>query len=396
MNFFDWCLSFLGFDVLHDIIQNEDKQIDNPVENNQTDDPVNDNQADIQENGTMEPNQLVNDFLDTYMIKANHRNRPKTFDDFVGNKEIVERLKLSIMAAQRKNTVLPHILFYGSQGTGKTTLANIVSNEIKYNFKVITGSTIETQKDIYILLYEIGQEQIKGINTLLFIDECHDIAGRDAPETLWFPLLEDFAFFSNLNGYIKYGDGEIYAKPAVFVQPFTVIGATTDPGMLSAPLRDRFQIQCSLHEYSPEELSLIIKKFALRTKVDYSEDSLSEIAARARGNPRIAINLFQSCFDRAIVNSNEKITRTIVLDEMNSQHIDDEGLTENDYKVLKVLTENPKGMGIKNLAGTVGINQVTLSEMILPFLQFRGYTVTTSRRFITPLGKEKFDRRNVL
>lgn len=324
--------------------------------------------------------------------------RPTTFDGFVGNRPTIERLKIAIIAAQRRNTPLPHILFYGTQGCGKTTLANIVANEMGCDFKVITGSTVEKQRDIFTLMYDIGISQTKGKNTILFIDEIHDLTSRDAPETLWFPLMEDFIFFSNLNGPIPYGaEGELIAKPALQLNPFTIIGATTDAGQLTAPLRDRFQIQCTLHQYTVPELSTIVQKVAGRLEITLADDTDIEIAKRARGNPRISIGLLRACRDRAFaMNNNAHITLEVVYAEMEAQCIDENGLNFDDYQVLKILSENTKGMGVKNLAGTVGLNSVTLSEMILPFLQFKGFAKTTHKRFISESGLQLLKNKGII
>ena len=217
---------------------------------------------------------LAQKIPDLPQIRKNSGVRPRTFDDFVGNKEVVERLKIAIISAVKRNVPLPHILLYGTQGCGKTTLSNIIAREFGFKLKSITGSTIQSQENILSLLTEIDEEQKKGSNMVLFIDEVHDLPSKDAPESLWLPLMEDFMFYCNDK------------KDTTFIKPFTIIGATTDPGTLSAPLRDRFPIHCTLRVYTPEELALIIQRATGRLSIKIDENALIELGKRARGNPR--------------------------------------------------------------------------------------------------------------
>lgn len=320
--------------------------------------------------------------------------RPQTLSEFQGdsNRDVIERLKIAIESAKKRDQPLANILLYSSAGLGKTTLANIIANELDAQFITRTGGSISSQKDIFLLLLEVDRAQQQNKQVVLFIDEIHKLAISDMPEELLYSVLEDYVFYSGLSGQKVIIDGKknIILYNAVATKgPFTIIGATTSPGKLNKPLRDRFTIHCYLKEYSVEDLVNILKFHAEKEKIVSSEDALREIAKRSRGIPRVAISFLMSCRDRSLFKDLTELDAETVKEEMRLQKIEEDGLTQLDLKVLQVLAVNPKGMGLANLAGTTGIDKITLEEMLVTFLQNSGLMKTTNKRFITEHGLER-------
>jgi len=320
--------------------------------------------------------------------------RPQSLDEFksTSNKDVVERLRIAIASAKKRNKILQNVLLYGNAGLGKTTLSNIIANELDAEFITRTGGSIASQKDIFLLLLEVNRAQLRGKKVVFFIDEIHKLAVTDMPEELFYSILEDFVFYSGLSGKKVIIDGKenrILCNAVATKDPFTIIGATTSPGNLNKPLRDRFGIHCYLKEYSTEDLISVLKFHAEKEKIIVNEDALKEIAKRGRGVPRIAISFLLSCRDRSLYKDLNELDAETVKEEMNLQRIEEDGLTQIDLIVLQTLMLNPKGMGLANLAGTAAIDKTTLEEMILSFLQSRGLTKTTNKRFITEAGIER-------
>lgn len=320
--------------------------------------------------------------------------RPQTLSEFQGssNQDVVERLRIAIASAKKRNQPLSNVLLYANAGLGKTTLANIIANELDAQFITRTGGSISSQKDIFLLLLEVNRAQLQGKQVVLFIDEIHKLAVSDMPEELFYSILEDYVFYSGLSGQKVIIDGKkniILYNAVATKEPFTIIGATTSPGNLNKPLRDRFGIHCYLKEYSTEDLVNILKFHSEKEKIVAGEEALREIAKRGRGVPRITISFLKSCRDRAIFKDLKEIDVETVKEEMQLQKIEEDGLTQLDLKVLQTLAANPKGMGLANLSGTSSIDKTTLEEMILSFLQSRNLTKTTNKRFITDVGLER-------
>ena len=312
--------------------------------------------------------------------------RPRNFDEFVGNKGIVSRLKIAIGSANKREQPLNHILFFGPPGLGKTTLSKIVASKMGYNFKTITGGTVTSQKDIFRILCEIAYKQkYDGINTILFIDEVHEIGSKECPEELWYPIFEEFEFYHNLGGSEISGASTVNSN-MIWLNPFTIIGATTRSGDLTKALRERFQVVCSLNPYSSEEIAQIIKGYCKRAEIKIEDKAADRLSKSARNNPRVSINLSLACRDRMIFQDKEIIDLDIVLKELEAEGVDELGLTKQDYRILITLSENEKGMGIKNLAGTADVDYSTFENAIEPYMKQLRLIKTTNRRFITETG----------
>lgn len=229
--------------------------------------------------------------------------RPKLFDAFVGNANVVERLKYAVKSAQIQNKILPHILLYGNPGLGKTTLANIIAKETGAGLYECTGSTITNQLELFKVLIQVDAIINSGKPAILFIDEIHDILNSGLPETVWYPILEDFKFMHNLKDRIFKCGGRklLVGTETAILKPFTVIGATTEPGNLIDALRDRFPIQCVLESYNIKDLEHIIRLHAEMRRIKIDDEAVNAIAVRSRSNARTAINFLLKCNDIAIV-----------------------------------------------------------------------------------------------
>ncbi len=320
--------------------------------------------------------------------------RPKILEEFQGdtNKDTVERLRIAIASAKARSTVLPNILLYGQAGLGKTTLAEIIANEMDSICIHRTGGSISSQKDLFFALREIDNIQAAGKNAILFFDEIHKLASKEMPDEMFFSLLEDHIFYSSLSGTKVLLDGvdSIITHNIMRSEyPFTIIGATTNAGTLKKPLRDRLPLTCYLKSYSTNDLTKVIKFHSEKENIAIDKDAITEIAKRARGVPRVVIGYLIACRDRSIYKKEKSISITAVKEEMTMQKIEGDGLTELDLKVLSTLARYPKGMGIKTLAGTCDIDRDTLEEMVFPFLRSREYIITTSKQFIAEAGLER-------
>ena len=325
------------------------------------------------------------------------KNRPQTFKDFIGdsNKKAVEKLKIVVGASKRKAQCPPHILLFGNPGCGKTTLSNIVANELGYELRTVTGGTLKSQSNILDVLYDVNKAQLDDKNMVLFLDECHKIGSTEMPEEMWFPLLEDFHFYHNLKGKTLVFDEDEYKMTNNFskTNPFLIIGATTNPGDLSKALRDRFQVHCFLHEYTESDLSQIVMNYCDKENIKINKDACLAIANRGRNNPRETLNLLTILTNKIVLDDVDNLEKDYVNNFLDFLDIDEHGLTNNDIKALEVLSNHEKGMGIENLSGTSGIEKSILKEMVLPFLQYRGLSKTTHRRLITEKGLKYLERK---
>lgn len=303
--------------------------------------------------------------------------RPKHLDECLGQKVVKEKLAIAIEACKQRGEPLEHILLHGPPGLGKTTIANVIANEMGTAIRVTSGPALTKQGDIMGLLTNTGQGDI------LFIDEIHRLS---APvEEFIYPAMEDFKVDFTV-------DSGLHAKTINFpLKRFTLIGATTRAGLLSAPLRGRFGMIHHLEFYSIEELSQIIRRSADLLDLKYNDDALAMIAGRSRGTPRIANRLLKRVRDYAQVKGTGELTQDIVEASLKMEQIDHLGLDELDRSFLRALIKVYDGgpAGIDALAATLGEERDTLEDVVEPYLLQIGFVRRTKRgREITTLAYE--------
>ena len=293
--------------------------------------------------------------------------RPKTLDEYIGQEKVKQNMKIYIEAAKKREEPLDHVLLYGPPGLGKTTLANILSNEMGSNIRITSGPAISKPGDLAALLTNLQPMDI------LFIDEIHRI-NRNVEEILY-PALEDFSLD------IIIGKGPSAKSIRLDLPKFTLIGATTKAGSLTTPLRDRFGIVCRLNMYTIKELSEIVSRSAKLLDISIDEDSTLEIARRSRGTPRIANRLIKRVRDYAAVLGNGNIDLKITKIALNKLEIDELGLDDLDRKLLNVMIVNYGGkpVGIETLATTVGEEVSTIEDVYEPYLIQIGFIARTPR-----------------
>ena len=293
--------------------------------------------------------------------------RPKTFDDYIGQDKVKENLKVYIEAAKRRGDSLDHVLLYGPPGLGKTTLSNIIANELGVNIRITSGPAIEKQGDLAAILTNLADGDV------LFIDEIHRLS-RSIEEILY-PAMEDYAID------IIIGKGPAARSIRIDLPRFTLIGATTRAGQLTTPLRDRFGVLLKLELYSPEELATIIKRSARILNMQISEDGAYEIASRSRGTPRIANRLLKRVRDFAQVMGNGDITLDIARYALGKLEIDELGLDFTDRRLLETIIKFYGGgpVGLDTLAATVGEEAITLEDVCEPYLMQIGFLSRTPK-----------------
>ncbi|MBF0384908.1 MAG: Holliday junction branch migration DNA helicase RuvB [Candidatus Omnitrophica bacterium] len=300
--------------------------------------------------------------------------RPEKLDDFIGQADLIENLKVSLKAAKQRREPVEHILLSGPPGLGKTTLAYIVAKEMNARIAITSGPAIERAGDLIGILTNLEKGDI------FFIDEIHRLS--KTVEEFLYPAMENF----KVDFVVDKGP---YAKTINFsLKPFTLIGATTRSGLLTSPLRDRFGILHHLDFYDPKDLARIIINSSRKLNIIIDEESASEIARRARGTPRIANRLLRRVRDFAQVKTeNNNISKDTIFDAMSSLGIDDIGLDEIDRKMIRTLDEFYKGgpVGIETIAATLNEETDTIEDVIEPFLLKIGLLKRTPRgRELTP------------
>ena len=301
--------------------------------------------------------------------------RPSHFDAFNGQEKIVENLKVFVEAARRRGEALDHLLLFGPPGLGKTTLAGIIANELGVNFKVTSGPVLDKPGDLAGILTSLGD------NDVLFIDEIHRLS-RVVEEYLY-SAMEDY----RIDILIDKGPGARSVQ--LSLSPFTLVGATTRSGMLTAPMRARFGINCHLEYYPHEVLERIISRSAALLRVKISAEAAHEIAMRSRGTPRIANSLLRRVRDFAQVKGSGDIDADIARYALEALNIDRYGLDEMDHKLLKTIINKFDGgpVGLGTIATAIGEEQDTIEEVYEPFLIMEGFLKRTSRgRVVTSLA----------
>ncbi|PID82758.1 MAG: Holliday junction branch migration DNA helicase RuvB [Clostridiales bacterium] len=303
--------------------------------------------------------------------------RPENFSNYIGQKNTVEKLNISIEAAKLRNDAVDHILLYGPPGLGKTTLSYIIANSMGVNVKVTSGPAIERPGELASILAKLKK------NDVLFIDEIHRL-NRSVEEVLY-TALEDFAID------IVYGKGSDANSIRIDLEKFTLIGATTRYGMLSSPLRDRFGIICKLELYEVEDLVKIVNRSANILNINISLDASYEIARRSRGTPRIANRLLKRVRDYALVKNNGNITLDVANDTLNLYKIDKLGLDLVDRNLLESIYNNYNGgpVGLDALAASTGEEKATIEDVYEPYLMRIGFISRTPRgRIMLPKAYE--------
>ena len=326
----------------------------------------------------MEEDRIVSPELENNMEERMENTlRPKYLNEYIGQTKVKENMKIYIEAAKKRKEPLDHVLLYGPPGLGKTTLANIISNEMNSNIKITSGPAIEKPGDLAALLTNLSEFDV------LFIDEIHRL--NKSVEEILYPAMEDYTLD------IIIGKGTAARSIRLDLPKFTLIGATTRAGSLTTPLRDRFGIVNRLEIYNVEDLTTIVKRSATILEISIDEEAAIEIARRSRGTPRIANRLLKRVRDYAAVLGDGNITIEIARVALNRLEIDEIGLDEIDRKILNALINVYQGrpVGIETIAVTIGEEPETVEDVYEPYLVQIGFISRTAKgRIALPAAYE--------
>ncbi len=313
------------------------------------------------ENRIVSPTEIMGD------TDSDNPLRPRSLDDYIGQEKAKQNLAVYIEAAKQRNESLDHVLLYGPPGLGKTTLSGIIANELGVNLRITSGPAIEKPGDLAAILTNLNEGDV------LFIDEIHRISR--AVEEILYPAMEDFAID------IVTGKGQMAAAYHLPLPHFTLVGATTRAGQLTAPLRDRFGVTLRLELYTPEELARIVTRSASILGIKIEPDGALEIASRSRGTPRIANRMLKRVRDFAQVMSDGVITLPTAQIALERLEIDELGLDANDRRMLSAIVKFYRGgpVGLETLAAAIGEEAVTIEDVIEPYLMQIGFLNRTPR-----------------
>ena len=303
--------------------------------------------------------------------------RPKTLNDYIGQDKAKENLEIYIKAAKARHESLDHVLLYGPPGLGKTTLSNIIAREMGVNIRVTSGPAIEKQGDLVAILTNLSEGDV------LFIDEIHRLP--KTVEEVLYPVMEDFSLD------IIIGKGPSARSIRLDVPHFTLVGATTRSGQLTAPLRDRFGVLLRLELYTPEQLAKIVERSAGILGIEIKPDGALEIASRSRGTPRIANRLLKRVRDICEIQFDGVITEEVARAALERFEIDELGLDDFDRRMLRTIITNYGGgpVGLDTLAAAVGEESITIEDVYEPYLMQIGFLTRTPRgRCVTKLAYE--------